>query len=455
MNDHDSDIRPEGADGDDAVDAPEGAPTPGEAPGEAPATGAPWRRVPLWAWAAAALAAVALGAVLLMALGRAPAPAPQPAEPPAATGQPAPAATPPEATPPSPGEGLPALPYEEPQGQDAELERTIRQIDFALLETLLFTGYDPHAMTIRETRLETRGQERYHFQVVDIVLESGPQRFLDILTRSLSKWAPEAALASGENGAFVVSVAGVPTHVLEFATPAPAPPGPVAPRPARPGGLLAVVIDDMGQDLHFARGLAALPFPVTFSILPGTPHNREVAALAEASGREVLLHLPMEPKGWPGINPGPGALFTFMAPDEMRRVLAADLAEVPGAVGVNNHMGSRFTGDADGMAVVLDELRARGLFFLDSLTAQGSTAVGLARDMGLPVYRRSVFLDNVRDVRAITRQMEKAARAAAATGQAVAIGHPYPETLAALRQWAQRKDRTETIVHLKELKPLN
>jgi hypothetical protein len=450
MNDNTSDIRPVGAGHEPGADGGAPAPEPGQAPpqGRAGALGA-LRRVPLWAWASG-LGVLLAAAVVVAILGGGPGPTPPRGAPPAEQQN----ATQ-HADQPVPGADQPALPYEEPESP--VLERSVRQVDFALLETLLFTGYDPHAMTIRETRLETRGGEHYHFQIVDIELENGPGRFLDILARSLAKWAPEATLAPGEQGAYVVSVAGVPTHVLEFATaaPLPAPPGPPAEGPATGGALLAVVIDDMGQDLRFARELAALPFPVTFSILPGTPHNREVAALAAKSGREVLLHLPMEPKGWPGINPGPGALFTFMAPDEMRRVLAADLDEVPGAVGVNNHMGSRFTGHADGMAVVLDELRARGLFFLDSLTARGSTAVGLARDMGLPVYRRSVFLDNIRDVGAITRQMEKAARAAAATGQAVAIGHPYPETLAALRQWAQRENSTVSIVHLKRLKPLN
>lgn len=455
MTDDTSDTRPEGAlpgaPGDapgSAPDAPADSAPPAAAHGKRRAARAALRRVPAWAWVAGGLAVAALVAVLAAAALRsappvdpAPRPAPEAADP----------AQPPVA---EPGADAQGLPYEEPQAPG--LERTIRQVDFALLETLLFTGYDPHAMTIRETRLELRDEDHYHFQVVDIELENGPDRFADILARSLAKWAPEAALTPGEQGHYTISVAGVPTHVLEFAIPAPAPaPDLTEPRPARRGGLLAIVIDDMGQDLRYARELAALPFPVTFSVLPGTPHNREVAALAARSGRELLLHLPMEPKGWPGINPGPGALFTFMVPDEMRRVLAADLAEIPGAVGVNNHMGSRFTSDADGMAVVLDELRARGLFFLDSLTAQSSTAVRLAREMGLPVYRRSVFLDNVRDVGAITRQLEKATRSAAATGQAVAIGHPYPETLEALKQWARREGRTETIVHLKELKPLN
>lgn len=339
------------------------------------------------------------------------------------------------------------LPYEETLG--VPLERLVRQVDYALIETLLFTGYDPHAMTISEMRLEEYHDERYHFQALKIELEGGPKRFLDILGKALKKWAPEAVLSVPEpNGDHVVSISGRPTHSLHFVQAAPKAEAP------REGARLAVVIDDIGQSMRSAHALMELPYPVTFSVLPGTPHAKEIAAQAAAKGKEVLLHLPMEPKGWPGINPGPGALFTTMKPDEVRDTVAADLAEIPQAVGVNNHMGSRFTSHAEGMAVVLDELKARGMFFLDSLTAPNSTGTSQGKKIGLPVYRRNIFLDNIRDVGAILRQLEKAERVAASAGQAVAIGHPYPETVAALKKWNDTRDRNVRVVTVGELEPL-
>lgn len=339
------------------------------------------------------------------------------------------------------------LQYEETLG--VPLERVVRQIDYALIETLLFTGYDPHAMTISEMRLMEHHDERYHFQALRIELESGPDRFITILEKALAKWAPEALLTRHDGGTdFTIAVAGRDTHTLHFVT--------AAPKAATvdPEAKLAVVIDDVGQALRPARELLELPYPVTLSVLPGTPHGGEAAALARQAGAEVLLHLPMEPKGWPGINPGPGALFTSMTDDELRATVAADLAQVPQAAGVNNHMGSRFTAHAPGMAVVMDELKARGLFFLDSLTAPNSTGTDEARKAGLPVYRRSIFLDNIRDVGAILRQLEKAERVAAVSGQAVAIGHPYPETVAALKKWADARDRDVRVVTVGELEPL-
>ena len=179
-----------------------------------------------------------------------------------------------------------------------------------------------------------------------------------------------------------------------------------------------------------------------------------MAALAKDKGRELLVHLPMEPKGWPKVNPGKGALFTDMDAKELRAVLADDLAQVPGARGANNHMGSRFTQTASAMAVVMAELKKRSMYFLDSLTAPHSQGVPQARAAGLPVYKRSVFLDNIRDAGAIMRQLEKAERQAAGTGQAVAIGHPYPETLAALKEWGNRRDRAARVVPVRTLKPV-
>ncbi|BBD08039.1 divergent polysaccharide deacetylase family protein [Desulfovibrio ferrophilus] len=326
------------------------------------------------------------------------------------------------------------------------LERMVRQVDYALVETLLFTGYSPQAMSISEVRLERYHDEQYHFQALSIELEGGTDRFLSALTTALGKWAPEASLIR-IGDAWQVTVVGQATHLLKFHV--------VAPELEAPeGGRLSVVIDDLGRSVRFANHLAELPFPVTFSVLPYEPHSAEVAQVAARDRIELLLHLPMEPKAYPEVNPGQGALFTTMGPDEIRQVLTTNLERVPGAAGVNNHMGSKFTQTSKAMAVVMQTLKGRNMFFLDSLTAPRSVGAREGLAAGLSVYKRNVFLDNIRDTNAILRQLEKAERIAATTGQAVAIGHPYPETLAALKTWGERQNRTVRVVPVRELKPL-
>jgi len=147
----------------------------------------------------------------------------------------------------------------------------------------------------------------------------------------------------------------------------------------------------------------------------------------------------MEPEdsGW---DPGPGALFVAMSPQRIRRVLNQDLAALPGAIGINNHMGSRFTRDPTAMTVVLEAIRAKGLFFIDSLTSPASIGYREARRLGVPTLRRDVFLDNVQDPAAITARLEELVRRARQTGAAVGIAHPKPttlETLAAFRPPAE------------------
>lgn len=203
--------------------------------------------------------------------------------------------------------------------------------------------------------------------------------------------------------------------------------------PARQGGRVAIIIDDLGRGEASVRQLLKIGQPLTFAILPGEPRSAEVARLAHAAGREVLLHLPMEPQGYPKVNPGADALLVIHSDTELRERLAALLARVPQAVGVNNHMGSRFSEDEEGMATVMSLLGERRLFFVDSLTSSGSIGRSAAAKAGVPYLRRDVFLDNVAEVPAITRQLRQLAEQAARHGSAVGIGHPYPQTLQALK----------------------
>jgi polysaccharide deacetylase 2 family uncharacterized protein YibQ len=164
------------------------------------------------------------------------------------------------------------------------------------------------------------------------------------------------------------------------------------------------------------------------------PDVRHQAEAGRQRGHELMLHLPMEPEG-PFNYPGPNALMTGLGEEENLRRLYWALDRFDGFVGVNNHMGSRFTADADHMRPVLEELKRRGLLFVDSRTSPRTVGPSIARGLGLPFVGRDVFLDHEDDSAAIRARLRDAEGIARRQGYAVAIGHPRERTLAALKEW--------------------
>jgi len=209
-------------------------------------------------------------------------------------------------------------------------------------------------------------------------------------------------------------------------------PLPTVPLAPASGADVALVVDDLGRSVEDVRRLGRLGVPLTYAVLPFERLTPEVlAALAEAEA-EILVHLPMEGRG--GANPGPGALAAGMPPADLAAATRAALDAVPGAVGVNNHMGSVLSADVRAMRAVLGEVAGRGLYFLDSRTTADTVGYGAARALGVPAARRDVFLDGRVEREAIRRQLRRALALAAERGSAIAIGHPHPETLAVLAE---------------------
>ncbi len=190
---------------------------------------------------------------------------------------------------------------------------------------------------------------------------------------------------------------------------------------------LAIIIDDMGHDHTINRALLDLECPLSFAFLPYARHTKKFAKDAHDKGRDVLVHLPMEPRD-PAVDPGPGVLLTGMDPDMIVQVLDRNLAAVPFAVGVNNHMGSRFTADRKGMEFVLAEVKRKGLFFVDSRTTADSVAMEVADSLAVPALERAVFLDDDSRPEAVSKALRAAADVARHHGFAIAIGHPYKST---------------------------
>jgi polysaccharide deacetylase 2 family uncharacterized protein YibQ len=197
-------------------------------------------------------------------------------------------------------------------------------------------------------------------------------------------------------------------------------------------GTVAIIVDDMGSSMHEADALLAIDVPLTFSIIPGLAKGREVAETAHRKGRQVMLHIPMEPKGYQQKPFEKNGLLLAMSDEEIEKRMVGYLGAVPYAVGANNHMGSRFTEDRPKMLTVLKILKEKGLFFIDSKTTPSSVGDKLAREMGIPAAARNIFLDNDADVGAIKAQIEKLAGMAKKTGSAIGICHPHKTTLQAL-----------------------
>jgi hypothetical protein len=197
--------------------------------------------------------------------------------------------------------------------------------------------------------------------------------------------------------------------------------------------LVAVVIDDVGIDRPRSKRAWDLPGPLTLSFLPYAKDLRDQARAARARGHELLLHLPMEPTG--RADPGPNALLVSLSDAELRQRTTAALDSFDGYVGVNNHMGSRFTTFRPGMETVLRQFKGRGLMFLDSRTTAQSVGDQLAQEMGVPSIVRHVFLDDDESLESVRRKLAETEAVARRQGFVVAIGHPHEATLQALGEW--------------------
>ena len=200
---------------------------------------------------------------------------------------------------------------------------------------------------------------------------------------------------------------------------------------------VAIIIDDMGMNAPIAKQFIQLSFPLTFSIFPYAPHALEVAKLFHDAGQQIMLHVPMEPHGYPDVDPGPGALLDSMNDQQLLSRFSKELSTLPGIVGINNHMGSKLTENQHIMALFMNCLRDKPLFFIDSRTTAGTVAFDEAIKAGIPAGQRDVFLDNIKEEQYILAQLRKLIAIAQIKKTAVGIGHPYPETVAALRRVGQ------------------
>jgi len=213
---------------------------------------------------------------------------------------------------------------------------------------------------------------------------------------------------------------------------------------------IAIIIDDMGYHQRIGNDLLDLDLNLTYSFLPHGPFTAELAERARQQGHDILVHMPMEARD-PVWNPGPGTLYLADPLAIRTRNAEKDLSLVPYAVGVNNHMGSRFTEDREAMHQFLDLLKQRNLFFIDSVTSSQSVGMETARAMGIKTAHRHVFLDNIKTQEDICHQLKLLVHKAAKQGWAIGIGHPNEATLTALtRCRAMLRDQVR-IVNIREL----
>lgn len=225
--------------------------------------------------------------------------------------------------------------------------------------------------------------------------------------------------------------------------PKPAPEAPLLPK-------LALIIDDLGYaEPELVSRLCAEPVPLTVAVLPYQEHTVASADLAHQAGKAVILHLPME--GIPGKDPGPDALKYDLPEEEIRARTRKALGDVPFIEGANNHMGSRMTADATRMHWILEEFRGRKLYFVDSRTIATTTGWQVAEALHIPTIQRKVFLDDDKAFPEIRKQFERAVAFAQKDGEAVAIGHIYPETVAALETLIPEAKGRVQFVFVREL----
>jgi len=200
--------------------------------------------------------------------------------------------------------------------------------------------------------------------------------------------------------------------------------------PVENKGTLVFIIDDAGNNLKELEPFLSIQFPFTIAVLPGLPHSAEAAKRIRESGKEVILHQPMEAIG--GQDPGPGAIYSGMSAEKIRAVLSRNIEEIGPIAGMNNHQGSKITMDKEAMQTILAFCEEKGICFIDSRTTADSVVPTVAKQMGIKIAERNVFIDNEQNKNAMSRYISSGLTKAQKNGSAVMIGHTWSPDLAPL-----------------------
>lgn len=365
------------------------------------------------------------------------------------------------------------LPYQEGSGT---LTDAARQIDFALLQTVLRLKLDKGRILLLTSDYRTQGKDIYHLQRMRIYLppvvqEPAPQaaqgqngntpsaetgdvkgppepvfRFLNALAESLDTWAERAVLTESP-GKLTLAAKGVLTHEIWFEATDDAflvlPPTDKTPR-------LTIVMNELGGDKAVTASLLALKLPITFAVLPFAKDAAATATAAHEAGQEVIVDMPLETMQSPFVKAGPGEITTKMSEEDMRILMDDALGHVPYATGASNFMGSRLTTDTAATRRFCEILARSGLYVLDDVTHQESVLYAEARRRGLPAWRRALMLnEGPKTEGAVLANLKKAEELARSKGHAVVIANPDPQVLAALKLWSQERDKDIRLVPLR------
>lgn len=345
----------------------------------------------------------------------------------------------------------PVIPaYEETRRPASNLARDIKDIDAIIYEVLYEGGVPERAISfLAVTPMYRSGME---WDFTDLLVRLHEPGQINTITssfvRSLKDLTPvsyKLQRISRDEAIFHLSSGGYYTHKIRLTSRGYARPE------RRPRPRAALIVDDLGYDRDMLRAFSRIDFPMGLSLLPKSPYREEVISQAKAKGSELILHLPMEPNNYPEADPGPGTILASMGDREIRALIGEHIGSMPGVKGVNNHMGSYFTTRPDKMTVVMEELKKRRLFFIDSRTTTLTVAFEIARKVGVPAANRAVFLDNDLHPKALAFQMKRLIGIARQKGSAIGICHPHKESLDFLISYTNKLKSSVNLVHVSEL----
>lgn len=280
--------------------------------------------------------------------------------------------------------------------------------------------------------------DAFYRSILDSIKKSGIE-LLEKTNFEIGNWSVSV---------FILGRHSVSTHLIIGA--AIKTPGPGEKKIGRKKDRIAIIIDDIGyniKDLEYLRGIDSV---LTLAVLPKLRYSKEMAAGGHDMGYEILLHLPLEPEE--DIESlGPGALFLDMSQKEIEKILDENLETVPHCRGINNHAGSRFTKNPEKMKFLLELIKTRGLFFIDSLVTPQSAGFKIAAELGIPTQSRDVFLDNIKEDEYIAKQLDTLVEISRKKGMAIGICHPSPHTFRVLKEKLPLLKEKVEFVHVSKL----